>query len=104
MVAAQLLLLKSSLKGVSERLRSLGDIRKKAVGMSGILMNPISIRVGMSHSTSVLSDPLYSLQLQLKFMSWLLKTLTTVDPCDNREKKSRSSQNLFNHIFIFMDI
>ena len=51
MVAAQLLLLKSSLQGVSERLRSLGEIRKKAVGMSGILMNPISIRVGMSHST-----------------------------------------------------
>ena len=51
MVTAQLLLLKSPLQGVSLRLRSLTEMPNKAVGMSGILINTIPIRIG--------TDPLY---------------------------------------------
>lgn len=46
MVIAQLSLLKSPLQGVSLRLRSLREIPKKAVGMSGILIKTIPIRIG----------------------------------------------------------
>lgn len=46
MVTAQLLLLKSPLQGVSIRLRSFREIPKKAVGMSGILIKTLSIRIG----------------------------------------------------------
>lgn len=46
MVTAQLLLLKSPLQGVALRLRSLREIPKKAVGMSGILIKTIPIRIG----------------------------------------------------------
>lgn len=46
MVTAQLLLLKSPLQGVSLRLRSLREIPKKAVGMSGILIKTVPIRIG----------------------------------------------------------
>lgn len=46
MVTAQLLLLKSPLQGVSLKLRSLREIPKKAVGMSGILIKTLPIRIG----------------------------------------------------------